>query len=49
MKLTQRTVDTPELLKPWDQSSLQMYPASRTVNSSKAAGDDPSLIERIEV
>jgi putative SOS response-associated peptidase YedK len=33
----------PELLRPWDQSSLQMYPVSRTVNSSKAAGDDPSL------
>ena len=38
-----------ELLRPWDQKSLQMYPVSRTVNSSKAAGDDPRLIERIEV
>jgi len=39
----------PELLRPWDQRSLQMYPVSRRVNSSKAAGDDPTLIERIEV
>jgi putative SOS response-associated peptidase YedK len=39
----------PESLRPWDQRSLQMYPVSRRVNSSKAAGDDPSLIERIEV
>jgi hypothetical protein len=39
----------PELLRPWDQRSLQMYPVSRRVNSSKAAGDDPTLIERIAV
>ncbi|MGA9441440.1 MAG: SOS response-associated peptidase family protein, partial [Pseudolabrys sp.] len=39
----------PESLRPWDQRSLQMYPVSRTVNSSKAAADDPTLIERIEV
>ena len=39
----------PELLRPWDQKSLQMYPVLRRVNSSKAAGDDPTLIERIEV
>jgi len=38
----------PELLRPWDQRSLQMYPVSRRANSSKAAGDDPTLIERIE-
>jgi len=37
-----------ELLRPWDQRSLQMYPVSRRANSSKAAGDDPTLIERIE-
>jgi len=28
----------PELLRPWDQGSLPMYPVSRRVNSSKAAG-----------
>jgi putative SOS response-associated peptidase YedK len=39
----------PELLRPWDQRSLQMYPVSRRVSSSKAAGDDTTLIERIEV
>lgn len=38
-----------ELLRPWDQRSLQMYPVSRKVNSSKAAGDDPTLTERIEI
>src|SRR5262249_50944806 len=28
----------PELLRPWDQGSLPMYPVSRRGNSSKAAG-----------
>jgi putative SOS response-associated peptidase YedK len=36
-----------ELLGPWEHRSLQMYPVSRRVSSSKAAGDDPTLIERI--
>lgn len=37
----------PELLGPWAQRSLQMWPVSRRVNSSKAADDDPTLIDRL--
>jgi putative SOS response-associated peptidase YedK len=36
-----------EVLKPWAQRSLQMWPVSRRVNSSKAADDDPTLVDRL--
>jgi putative SOS response-associated peptidase YedK len=36
-----------ELLMPWAQRSLQMWPVSRRVNSSRAPSDDPTLIERV--
>lgn len=36
-----------ELLGPWAQRSLQMWPVSRRVNSSKAADDDPTLVDRL--
>jgi putative SOS response-associated peptidase YedK len=34
-----------ELLKPAPGDYLQAWPVSRQVNSSRAPGDDPSLIE----
>ena len=37
-----------EVLAPWAQKSLQMWPVSRRVNSSRAASDDPTLIERVD-
>jgi putative SOS response-associated peptidase YedK len=36
-----------ELLKPALEDLLQMWPVSRRVNSSRAPGDDPALIERV--
>jgi putative SOS response-associated peptidase YedK len=36
-----------ELLKPTANDYLQTWPVSRRVNSSRAPGDDPILIERI--
>ena len=36
-----------ELLKPAPDDYLQAWPVSRRVNSSRAPGDDPALIERI--
>ena len=33
------------VLAPWTQRSLQMWPVSRRVNSSRAASDDPTFIE----
>ena len=36
-----------EVLAPWAQRSLQMWPVSRRVNGSRAASDDPTLIERV--
>jgi putative SOS response-associated peptidase YedK len=36
-----------EVLMPWAQSSLQAYPVSRRVNSSRAPNDDPTLIQII--
>ena len=36
-----------ELLMPWAQRSLQMWPVPRRVNSSRAADDDPTLIDQI--
>jgi putative SOS response-associated peptidase YedK len=36
-----------EVLKPWPQRSLQAYPVSRRVNSSRAPSDDPTLIQII--
>ena len=36
-----------ELLKPAANDYLQVWPVSRQVNSSRAPGDDPTLIERV--
>ena len=36
-----------ELLKPAPDDYLQVWPVSRRVNSSRALGDDPALIERV--
>jgi len=36
-----------ELLKPVADDYLQVWPVSRRVNSSRAPGDDPALIEQI--
>lgn len=36
-----------ELLKPAPNNALQMWPVSKRVNSSRAPGDDPSLIEPV--
>jgi putative SOS response-associated peptidase YedK len=35
-----------ELLKPAANDYLQTWPVSRRVNSSRAPGDDPTLIEQ---
>jgi len=34
-----------DVLKPAPDGLLQMWPVSRRVNSSRAPGDDPTLIE----
>jgi putative SOS response-associated peptidase YedK len=36
-----------ELLKPAPSDYLQVWPVSRRVNSSRTAGDDPALIDRV--
>lgn len=36
-----------ELLMSWAQRSLQVWPVSRRVNSSRTPGDDPTLIDRV--
>jgi SOS response associated peptidase (SRAP) len=36
-----------ELLTPWTQRSLQMWPVSRRVNSSRAPVDDPTLVDEV--
>jgi putative SOS response-associated peptidase YedK len=36
-----------ELLKPAPNDYLQVWPVSRRVNSSRTAGDDPALIDRV--
>jgi putative SOS response-associated peptidase YedK len=36
-----------ELLKPAANDYLQAWPVSRRVNSSRAPGDDPTLIDRV--
>jgi len=36
-----------ELLQPAPDDYLQVWPVSRRVNSSRAAGDDPALIDRV--
>jgi hypothetical protein len=36
-----------ELLKPAANDYLQTWPVSRRVNSSRAPGDDPTLIDRV--
>lgn len=38
-----------DLLKPAPSNALQMWPVSKRVNSSRAPGDDPSLIEPVDV
>jgi hypothetical protein len=38
-----------ELLKPAPNDLLQRWPVSKRVNSSKAAADDPTLIDRIDI
>jgi putative SOS response-associated peptidase YedK len=38
-----------ELLKPAPNDYLQTWPVSRRVNSSRASGDDPTLIDRLAV
>src|SRR5450759_4631317 len=38
-----------ELLKPAANDYLQAWPVSRRVNSSRAPGDDPTLIEQVAV
>ena len=38
-----------ELLKPAANDYLQAWPVSRRVNSSRAPGDDPMLIEQVAV
>ncbi len=36
-----------ELLKPAPDDYLQVWPVARRVNSSRAAGDDPMLIDQV--
>ena len=36
-----------EILNPAPESALQVWPVSRRVNSSRAPGDDPTLIEEV--
>jgi hypothetical protein len=36
-----------ELLKPAAENVLQNWPVSKRVNSSRAADDDPTLIDRV--
>jgi putative SOS response-associated peptidase YedK len=38
-----------ELLKPAPNDYLQVWPLSRRVNSARAPGDDPTLIEKVEL
>jgi putative SOS response-associated peptidase YedK len=38
-----------ELLRPAANDALQVWPVSRRVNSSRAPGDDPTLIEPLEL
>jgi putative SOS response-associated peptidase YedK len=37
-----------DLLRPAPEDYLQEWPVSRRVNSSRAADDDPTLIERVD-
>jgi putative SOS response-associated peptidase YedK len=37
-----------ELLRPAPDDYLQVWPVSRRVNSSRAPGDDPTLLETIQ-
>jgi putative SOS response-associated peptidase YedK len=36
-----------EVLRPAPNDYLQVWPVSRRVNSSRAPGDDPTLIDRV--
>jgi putative SOS response-associated peptidase YedK len=38
-----------ELLRPAPEDTLQCWPVSKRVNSSRAPADDPTLIEPIEL
>ncbi|MGB6584454.1 MAG: SOS response-associated peptidase [Pseudolabrys sp.] len=38
-----------EVLAPWAQKSLRVWPVSRRVNSSRTPSDDPTLIEKVEL
>ena len=38
-----------EMLVPWSQRSLQAWPVSRRVNSSRAPSDDPTLIDQMDL
>jgi putative SOS response-associated peptidase YedK len=41
--------DAAALMKPADEALLQKWPVSRRVNSSRADGDDATLIEKVDV
>ena len=38
-----------EILNPAPELALQVWPVSRLVNSSRAPGDDPTLIEEVDL
>ena len=40
--------DAAALMKPADENLLQKWAVSKRVNSSRADGDDATLIERVE-
>jgi putative SOS response-associated peptidase YedK len=41
--------DAASLMKPASEDVLQMWPVSKRVNSSKADGDDATLVEKLEL
>jgi putative SOS response-associated peptidase YedK len=43
------TNDAPKLMRPAGEKVLQKWPVSKRVNSSRADGDDASLIEQINL
>jgi putative SOS response-associated peptidase YedK len=40
--------DAAALMKPAAEDVLQMWPVSKRVNSSRADGDDATLVEKVE-
>jgi hypothetical protein len=38
-----------EMLKPAPNDFLQKWPVSKRVNGSRASGDDPTLIDKVEL